>query len=146
MRLFSFKGRAGRGEYLLHNMLDDLIMVVLVVIIMTVMEVFGDGIISAIVTVVGIVCIIAVLILGIVSDTAVTVRRLHDLGRSGSDFWVLLIPIYNIFLGLTLLFKKGIEFENEYGPDPLVKVPDSGKSKEREAMQVKEQVRTFPDS
>ena len=52
MRLFSFKGRAGRGEYLLHNMLDDLIMVVLVVIIMTVMEVFGDGIISAIVTVV----------------------------------------------------------------------------------------------
>ena len=146
MRLFSFKGRAGRLEYFLHNMLDDLIMIVLVVIIITVMEVFGNGIISAIVTVVGIVCIIAVLILGIVSDTAVTVRRLHDLGRSGSDFWVLLIPIYNIFLGLTLLFKKGIEFENEYGPDPLVKVPDSGKSKEREAMQVKEQVRTFPDS
>ena len=146
MRLFSFKGRAGRLEYFLHNMLDDLIMIVLVVIIITVMEVFGNGIISAIVTVVGIVCIIAVLILGIVSDTAVTVRRLHDLGRSGSDFWVLLIPIYNIFLGLTLLFKKGIEFENEYGPDPLVKVPDSGKSKDREAMQVKEQVRTFPDS
>ncbi len=146
MRLFSFKGRAGRGEYLLHNMLDDLIMVVLVVIIMTVMEVFGDGIISAIVTVVGIVCIITVLILGIVSDTAVTVRRFHDLGRAGSDFWLLLIPVYNIFLGLTLVFQKGSEMENVYGPDPLVKIPVSKKTKETDAMQVKEQVRKFPDS
>jgi uncharacterized membrane protein YhaH (DUF805 family) len=47
------------------------------------------------------------------------VKRLHDLGRPGSHYWLLLIPFYNFYLGLVLLFKKGDEGENKYGPDPL---------------------------
>ena len=128
MRLFSFKGRAGRLEYFLHNLLDDFIMLALIGIIIAVMAVFEGGALSVIITIVGILSIIAVLILGVVSDIAVTVRRFHDLGRSGSDFWLLLIPIYNIFLGLTLVFKKGIEFANEYGPNPREKILDTRKS------------------
>lgn len=49
------------------------------------------------------------------------VKRLHDLDRPGTHYWLLLIPLYNIYLGLLLLFKKGTEGANQYGPDPLMK-------------------------
>lgn len=48
------------------------------------------------------------------------VKRLHDLDRPGTHYWLLLIPIYNIYFGLVLLFKKGTEGQNKYGPNPLV--------------------------
>lgn len=47
-------------------------------------------------------------------EVCVTVRRFHDLGRTGSDYWLLLIPFYNIYLGLVLLMKKGDESPNLY--------------------------------
>jgi uncharacterized membrane protein YhaH (DUF805 family) len=48
----------------------------------------------------------------------VTVRRLHDLGRSGWQFWLFLVPFYNIYLSLVLCFTRGSDSENEYGPAP----------------------------
>lgn len=51
------------------------------------------------------------------------VKRLHDIGRPGSHYWLLLVPIYSLYLGLALLFKKGMEGPNEYGSDPLTRTP-----------------------
>jgi uncharacterized membrane protein YhaH (DUF805 family) len=42
---------------------------------------------------------------------AISVRRMHDVGKSG---WYLLIPIYSLILAC----KKGDIGENKYGPDP----------------------------
>ncbi len=42
---------------------------------------------------------------------AVTIRRMHDVGKSG---WFCLIPIYSLILALT----EGNKGENEYGQDP----------------------------
>jgi uncharacterized membrane protein YhaH (DUF805 family) len=47
------------------------------------------------------------------------VKRLHDLGRPGSHYWLLLIPFYNLYLALIILFERGTQGENKYGPDPL---------------------------
>ena len=47
------------------------------------------------------------------------IKRFHDLDRPGSHYWYLLIPLYNIYLGLVLLFQKGTSGENRYGPDPI---------------------------
>jgi uncharacterized membrane protein YhaH (DUF805 family) len=47
------------------------------------------------------------------------VKRLHDLDRPGTHYWLLLVPFYNIYLSLILLFKKGTDGSNRYGPDPL---------------------------
>ncbi|NCD72310.1 DUF805 domain-containing protein [Mucilaginibacter agri] len=44
---------------------------------------------------------------------AVTVRRMHDVNKSG---WYSLIPIYNLILTLS----PGTVGDNEYGPDPKV--------------------------
>jgi uncharacterized membrane protein YhaH (DUF805 family) len=47
------------------------------------------------------------------------VKRLHDLDRPGSNYWLSLIPLYNIYLGMVLTFKKGTTGPNRYGMDPL---------------------------
>ena len=47
------------------------------------------------------------------------VKRLHDLDRPGSHYWLLLIPFYNIYFAVVLVFRKGTTGDNTYGPDPL---------------------------
>jgi len=47
----------------------------------------------------------------LVPSWAVTVRRMHDTGKSG---WYMFIPIYSFILTCT----NGEEGKNEYGDDP----------------------------
>ena len=47
------------------------------------------------------------------------VKRLHDLNRPGTHYWLAYIPIYNIYFSLLILFKRGTDGENQYGLDPL---------------------------
>ncbi len=47
-----------------------------------------------------------------------TVKRLHDLDRPGSHYWLKFIPIYNLYLSLVLLLKPGTEGDNYYGSSP----------------------------
>jgi uncharacterized membrane protein YhaH (DUF805 family) len=60
------------------------------------------------------------------------VKRLHDLDRPGAHYWLMLIPFYNIYLGLLLLFKKGTSGPNQYGDDPLA-APQVGRAVARPA-------------
>jgi uncharacterized membrane protein YhaH (DUF805 family) len=46
-------------------------------------------------------------------------KRLHDLERPGTHYWLMFIPIYNIYFFFVLLCRKGTEGPNRYGPDPL---------------------------
>lgn len=48
-----------------------------------------------------------------IPSLAVQIRRTHDSNKSG---WFILVPIYN----LILLFLKGTEGDNKYGPNPNV--------------------------
>ena len=49
---------------------------------------------------------------------AITVRRLHDIGKSGYFILVLLIPYIGIFWIFLLTIISGNEGENKYGYDP----------------------------
>ena len=49
----------------------------------------------------------------IIPSIAVTVRRMHDVGKSG---WYLLIPLYNFILSVT----DGDSGDNEYGSNPKI--------------------------
>ena len=59
-----------------------------------------------------------VLIVGFIPWLAITVRRYHDVGKSG---WWMFVPIANFFL----LLKKSDDGPNEYGhePDPVNQSP-----------------------
>ena len=49
---------------------------------------------------------------------AVMVRRLHDIGKSGWFFWIVLIPIAGAIWLLVVLFKDSQPGVNKYGPNP----------------------------
>jgi len=97
-----FEGRARRKEYWMFFLFNIIIAVVLGIID----GILGIGVLSAI-------YMLAVLVPGI----AVTVRRLHDTGRSG--WWILigLVPIVGLVL-LVFMFLDGTPGPNKYGPSP----------------------------
>jgi len=109
--LFSFSGRSGRLEYLVHSF-ADLFGIIAVFFAISFIE-GGLGILVSPEFVVF--SIFAVIVVSIVTEMAVTVRRLHDLGMSGWHILGMLVPFYNIYLGLILLFKKGENLANQYG-------------------------------
>ena len=47
-----------------------------------------------------------------------SVKRLHDLGKSGWLALLFLIPVVNLIFGIYVAFFKGEEFDNKYGPNP----------------------------
>jgi uncharacterized membrane protein YhaH (DUF805 family) len=60
--------------------------------------------------------------LGIVANIVlafIVVKRLHDLDRPGWHFWLLLVPLYNIYLSIVLLFVRGTPGSNRFGADPV---------------------------
>ena len=54
-----------------------------------------------------------------VSSYMLMIRRLHDIGLSGFFILLSFIPIVSFGFLLYILFKRGTEGDNSYGPDPL---------------------------
>ena len=98
-----FNGRARRSEYWYFVLFNTLIAVGL--------SVFARAAGSMFLNYVYVLYSIAVFIPGL----AVTIRRMHDVNRSG---WFILIPIYNLILVCT----AGTAGPNRYGADP--KMPE----------------------
>lgn len=111
--LFSFQGRAGRGEYLLHSVGDIFI---LIVFALAFAEVNERTAMSETLDTINLILFIVVFFGGMIAEICVTVRRLHDLGRPGSHFFLTWIPIYNLYLALVLLLQAGDSAKNDYGP------------------------------
>ena len=111
LELFSFEGRVNRGWYFLHIVLDDLVILGLMIVLLTVGGVLGTPLFFL--------PMIGVILGGVWAALAVTVKRLHDLDRPGWHWWLFMIPLYNIYLGLVLLFGRGTRGPNRFGPDPL---------------------------
>ena len=117
IELFSFDGRVNRGWYFLHIVLDDLVIITLTILLLVMGGIFSTPLLFL--------PILGVIFSGIWAAIAVTVKRLHDLDRPGWHWWLLMIPLYNIYLGLVLLFGRGTIGPNRFGPDPLGS-PDVG--------------------
>jgi uncharacterized membrane protein YhaH (DUF805 family) len=54
----------------------------------------------------------------ILPSISVTVRRLHDIGRSGWWCWINLIPYVGSFIFLIFLLSNSKDEGNRYGPNP----------------------------
>jgi uncharacterized membrane protein YhaH (DUF805 family) len=105
-----FSGRARRAEYW-YFVLFNLIIVIVLSLIDTLLGTFnvmrGVGLLSGIYG-------LAVLI----PSLAVTVRRLHDIDRTG--WWILinLVPLIGTIVLLVFALTPGTPGSNRYGPDP----------------------------
>ena len=99
-----FDGRARRKEYWMFLLFN----VVIVAALAIVGRVIGlDGTLRALYT-------LGVLIPGL----AVSVRRLHDTGRSGWWLLVVFVPLVGWLIALYFLAQQGKTGQNRYGPDP----------------------------
>ncbi len=109
-RYFDFSGRSQRAEYwyfALGNLIVGFILG------------FIDGIMGANAQQGGIGVLTMIYFLGIlIPSLAVSVRRLHDTGRTGWWVFVAIIPILGPLLLLYFYVLDGEPGANAYGPDP----------------------------
>ena len=109
-RYAEFTGRSRRKEYWMFVLLNIAVWVVASII---------DGILgmSSMFYVYGPVTVLAFLAL-LIPGIAVSIRRLHDTGRSG--WWLLLafVPIVGGLILLVFMVIEGQRGPNEYGADP----------------------------
>lgn len=61
----------------------------------------------------------AAMLVSFLPAISVTVRRLHDLGKSGWWYWLGLIPLVGAIILLVWFCRKGAAEPNDFGPDPL---------------------------
>ncbi|MCA9017193.1 MAG: DUF805 domain-containing protein [Planctomycetaceae bacterium] len=113
-------GRAQRMEYWMFTLLDTLF-TILIFVLGTVIgsEMSGPGEISGL----GFGLVFFYLFVVLMPKLSVTVRRLHDTGRSALWLFVGLIPLIGTLIMLVLMVLDGEPGENEYGPNPKAALP-----------------------
>ena len=104
-----FNGRARRKEYWFFFLFNILVSILLAVIDMAI----GSFNAEAGMGLLGGIYALAVLIPSI----AVSVRRLHDTGRSGWWLLIALVPIIGVIV-LVIFMLQDSKPENQYGPNP----------------------------
>ena len=105
-----FNGRARRKEYwffVLFNLIISCVLSVVDVFVGTYSAAAGIGLLAGLYA-------LAVLIPGI----AVTVRRLHDTGRSGWWILIVLVPLVGWIVLLVFMLLDSHPGTNAYGPNP----------------------------
>lgn len=112
VELFTFDGRASRSRFWLVVVPGIALLALYLLFFAALGELFGP--------------IVLLPMLGVVwagswMGLAVIVKRLHDLERPGWHFFLLGIPIYNLYLWLLLLCRGGTVGRNVYGPDPFLR-------------------------
>jgi uncharacterized membrane protein YhaH (DUF805 family) len=99
-----FSGRARRKEYWMFTLFNFIITMVLTVLVLIpfvgfiLMGLYGLAL--------------------IIPALAVTVRRLHDLGKSGWWYFITFIPLIGGIWLFVLTCLNGQAGANQYGPDP----------------------------
>ena len=105
-----FSGRSRRKEYwyfVLFNIIVAIVLAGIDALLGTVSPSSNIGLLS------GIYCL-AILI----PSLAVTVRRLHDITRSGWWIFINLIPLIGAIVLLVFALSEGTTGTNQYGPNP----------------------------
>jgi uncharacterized membrane protein YhaH (DUF805 family) len=111
VEMFKTGGRANRAWYLWHIVLDDLA-IITGVLVFILLSGLTDSMLFMLPAA-------GVLVAGVWAGVCITIKRLHDLNRPGWHWLLFMIPLYNIYLAILLLFKKGTDGSNDFGSDPL---------------------------
>jgi uncharacterized membrane protein YhaH (DUF805 family) len=106
----TFSGRARRTEYWMFLLFNLIFMVVAIALDNLFKTTVSGSIYGAIYYIYS----LAVFLPGL----AVTVRRLHDVNKTGAMIFVALIPLVGAIWLLVLDCTEGTRGVNQYGPDP----------------------------
>ena len=103
----TFSGRARRSEYWWFFLFNSLVSSALARL-----SQIGDG--SSLFTALASLWSLAMFIPGL----AVAWRRLHDIGKKGSNWFWIFLPFAGLIMLLVWMIRPGIAGPNQYGPDP----------------------------
>jgi uncharacterized membrane protein YhaH (DUF805 family) len=109
----NFNGRARRAEYWYTALFNAILIIPFYLI-----AIWGLTSNSTTLTVVGSLVYIVVAVSTLIPGLAVSVRRLHDLNKSGWNYLIGLIPFIGGIILLVWFFTDGNRFTNNYGDDP----------------------------
>ncbi len=101
-----FSGRARRTEYWMFALFHLIAVIVLTVLDRLIFQ-DGPGFLA-----------LAYVLLTVIPALAVTVRRLHDTGRSGWWYLISLVPLVGGIVLLVFTVSEGNTGPNQYGDDP----------------------------
>ena len=110
----NFSGRARRKEYWMFTLFFMLFLLASIFVTGALIAIFGDdtgAILGGIIR-------IALYFGHLVPALAVTVRRLHDTGKSGWMYLLVLIPYIGSLIIFIFTVIEGDKVANKYGPDP----------------------------
>ena len=121
-RLFDYSGGSGRAEYWWYwafymGIWFISYFVLIFGVFISVDNAGGPGIFAMVLLILYAAINLALLVPGI----SLTIRRLHDLDRTGWWIITIFIPILNLFFGIMLLIwfaQPGTEGTNRFGMDP----------------------------
>ena len=125
-RYFDFGGRSTRAEYWWYQLYSYIVSIVmtlsfLIGAIAGIGALFGDDdmTIAAIIGLLLFLLCFLIILLSIIPAIAITIRRLHDSGKSSLLVWLLFVPLVNIVAGvLVFIFSllPSSAGDNKYGP------------------------------
>jgi uncharacterized membrane protein YhaH (DUF805 family) len=107
---FTMSGRIGRKEYITSSLIVVGLTYAAALALGFTAGATGNDAMNAIA--------IVVTLVGCVMQGALMVRRFHDLGKPGWHYWLTLVPFYNLYVGIVLLFTESAKGANQYGPEP----------------------------
>ena len=124
-QVFDFRGRATRTEYGLFHVTAILLFIALEVLSVLIRLVFFPGAATsqpgpaqiAFAVIVGMV-LFALFVVVLIGHVSIAIRRLHDHGEPWLKYLLTFIPLIGFIFWIMLVFTKGDDYENDYGPDP----------------------------
>lgn len=126
---FSFDGRIRRIEYFLSSLIVSCVggIVWTIAFASMFMGIAGADPVAAaggsiFAILIGIVAYVGIAWFGLAQG----VKRLHDMDKSGWLILLLMIPLFNFFWGLYMLFADGTVGPNQFGADPKNRMPYQG--------------------
>jgi uncharacterized membrane protein YhaH (DUF805 family) len=106
----TFAGRAPRAEYWFFALFVVLVNIVI-------------GIISAASHEIGSILSGLFVLAVLLPSISVSVRRLHDIDRSGWWYWIALVPVVGVILLIVWFCTRGTRGPNRYGPENGAPIP-----------------------
>ena len=129
--LFDFRGRASRTEYGLFHITAVVAYIVLGILPVMMIDFHGGRqdadpgpLAIGIISILGLLSMV-LFFAALIGHLSVTVRRLHDQGEPWLRYLLTFIPFIGFIFWLILVFARGDDYENDYGPDPRLPEQES---------------------
>lgn len=110
-----FKGRARRKEYWMFILINAIFVLL---ISLTEVLIRGKSIFDAGISGITLALLLFYGLFTLLPSIAVSIRRLHDSGRSGWWYLITVIPYVGIFVFVYFMVLDSEPDENKYGPNP----------------------------